>query len=217
MVNQMSNMNCPLCNEGSLTAVTRVKVFARPHGEVNVDLLFSHCDRCGSDLVTEEQSRENKKRLRAREKQYDGYLTGQQILGLRRRYNLTQKDAGKLFGGGPVAFSKYESEDIVPTDSMNKLLKVAIEFPDMVDFLAQSAGVALKGIASRRHESPDLFRDSSAFSLSPQNTPTLGKNMLGTLHPEYAKISGRFTDTTTQFGECAANDGNHQSQELEAA
>jgi HTH-type transcriptional regulator / antitoxin MqsA len=205
----MSTMTCPICNEGTLAEATRVKTFTRPHGEVSVDLLYSHCEHCGSDLVTEEQSRNNKKRMRAREKQYDGYLTGQQIFALRRRYNLTQKEAGKLFGGGPVAFSKYESEDIVPTDAMNKLLWLAINLPESVDRLATLVNIDLKGATTSPRLSMHLLRAvevESTFCKPRTNKELSIKNLLRTVHPAYEENSSKFADGTTQLGEFAANE-----------
>jgi HTH-type transcriptional regulator/antitoxin MqsA len=155
-MNEKMIEKCPLCGEGNLLLQSRVKVFPREHGEVRVELLYSHCDNCESELVTDLQSRENKKRLNAREKQYEGYLTGEQVFELRRRYNLTQKEAAVVFGGGPTAFSKYESEEIIPTNAMNKLLLVARQFPPVVQFLAGLEKVELRGIAAKKESSVNV-------------------------------------------------------------
>jgi HTH-type transcriptional regulator/antitoxin MqsA len=45
---------------------------------------------------------------------------------MRKAARLTQEDAGELFGGGPVAFSKYENDDLVPDEGMINLLRLAI-------------------------------------------------------------------------------------------
>lgn len=218
MNNQMSDHSCPICSSSNLSAAVRTKVFARPHGEVTVELLYSHCADCGSDLVTEEQSVENKKRMRAREKQYEGFLTGQQIFALRRRYGLTQKDAAKIFGGGPIAFSKYESEDIVPTEAMNKLLWLATEMPETVQRLAHAANIKLKGVAAdsnsaQRHDN----WSSLVFKINMPIHALAIPNLLCTLQPQHG-IAGEYpVELKTRFGDLAANDQVEMYRQLEAA
>lgn len=46
-----------------------------------------------------------------------------------------------MFGGGPVAFSKYESDDVMQSDAMDKLLRLAAEVPAALDKLMSDAGV----------------------------------------------------------------------------
>ena len=57
-------------------------------------------------------------------KSVDGLLTGTEICALRDKYKLTQGQAAKLFGGGPVAFSKYENDDVSQSESMDTLLRL---------------------------------------------------------------------------------------------
>jgi HTH-type transcriptional regulator/antitoxin MqsA len=64
-------------------------------------------------------------------------LTGAEILALRKRYGLTQPQAARLFGGGPVAFSKYENDDVAHSEAMDKLLRLVLRsetaFWELVD------------------------------------------------------------------------------------
>ena len=57
------------------------------------------------------------------------------IKGIRTRLGLTQEDAGKLFGGGPRAFMKYEAGDVKPSAAMQRLLYCADRFPSMLGVL----------------------------------------------------------------------------------
>jgi transcriptional regulator with XRE-family HTH domain len=43
---------------------------------------------------------------------------------------LSQKEAARVFGGGPKAFEKYESGEVVPSSSMVRLLLLAARRPD---------------------------------------------------------------------------------------
>jgi HTH-type transcriptional regulator/antitoxin MqsA len=43
----------------------------------------------------------------------------------------SQRQAGKVFGGGPTAFYKYETAKAVPSEGMANLLRLALERPDL--------------------------------------------------------------------------------------
>ena len=47
-----------------------------------------------------------------------------------RAYQLTQAQAAKLFGGGPVAFSKYENDDVAQSEAMDTLLRLVRRSPE---------------------------------------------------------------------------------------
>jgi hypothetical protein len=44
---------------------------------------------------------------------------------------VSQRQAGKVFGGGPTAFYKYETAKAVPSEGMANLLRLALERPDL--------------------------------------------------------------------------------------
>lgn len=127
---------CGACGEGSLVATQGVRS-VEYLGKSDLICQRSHkCDCCGAVLFDEADVRENRRAWLRFKKQIDNVPLGCEITAMRVRANLTQKDAGELFGGGPVAFSKYENDDLVPDDAMINLLKLAIAYPDTVTRLA---------------------------------------------------------------------------------
>lgn len=56
---------------------------------------------------------------------------------IREKLGLTQAEAGKVFGGGANAFSRYERGIAKPSTQMRKLLKLAERHPELVKELAQ--------------------------------------------------------------------------------
>jgi len=56
-------------------------------------------------------------------------LTPLVIKAIREKCSLTQRQAAELFGGGPKAFEKYESGEILPSSSMVRLLLLAAARP----------------------------------------------------------------------------------------
>ena len=116
---------CPLCGEGHVTAqVQQVKSEYKGH-EAMLPLHFQLCDHCASDFAGATEVKLNKRALMAFRKQVDGLLTGAEIVALREQYKLTQAQAARLFGGGPVAFSKYENDDVAQSEAMDTLLRLA--------------------------------------------------------------------------------------------
>lgn len=134
---------CPACRKGHLHTITRNQVFQPRGAEVTVELLASQCDACGVQTTRASQHDENLRRLAARKAQYGDVLMGEEIVTLRKRYGLTQQAAAKIFGKGKIAFSRYENEVTYPDDSTMLLLRMALEKPDSLKWLADKAGVDL--------------------------------------------------------------------------
>jgi HTH-type transcriptional regulator / antitoxin MqsA len=135
MSKTMVNEVCPACGEGSLTQRFGVDLMDYRGISSAIPTLSHLCDSCGAVLFDSADLRANKRAFVRFRKEVDMIPLGCEIEAMRRRAGLTQRDAGDFFGGGPVAFSKYESDDLVPDDAMVNLLKLAIAFPDTVDRL----------------------------------------------------------------------------------
>jgi HTH-type transcriptional regulator / antitoxin MqsA len=58
-------------------------------------------------------------RLKAR---IEGLLEPQEIRRIRKKLGLTQEQAGHLIGGGPRAFQKYETGDVLPSRAISSAL-----------------------------------------------------------------------------------------------
>ena len=155
---------CPACKAGQLHTVIRTRDF-RPRGKlVTVELLTSRCDACGVETTRAIQHGENLRRLAARKTQYGDMLLGEEIVGLRKRYGLTQLAAARVFGKGKIAFSRYENEVTYPDASTTLLLTMAIEKPNSLKWLADKAGVEIPLWRER-------CEDSVADPLNPKNMP----------------------------------------------
>jgi len=87
------------------------------------------------------ESKQNKRIVMAFRKQVDGLLTGDEITALRKQYQLTQAQAAKLFGGGPVAFSKYENDDVAQSEAMDTLLRLIRRSPAAFWALVEEKGL----------------------------------------------------------------------------
>lgn len=132
---------CPICGAGHVTDhVEQVEAEYKGH-KGQVPSHYQLCDACGSDFAGAPEMRANKRALMAFRKQVDGLLSGAEIAALRERYKLNQKQAARLFGGGPVAFSKYENDDVAHSEAMDKLLRLVLRSEEAFWALVEQEGM----------------------------------------------------------------------------
>ena len=134
---------CPICSEGHLQFCVGKNTVEHKGKSAELNMQYSVCDACGSEQADARQLRTNKRAMMAFRKQVDGLLMGAEVRALRVRLRINQAEAARIFGGGPVAFSKYESDDVVQSEAMDKLLRLAASVPAAFAHLAHEAGVAL--------------------------------------------------------------------------
>lgn len=132
---------CPICGEGHVTAQVQMVESEYKGHKAELPLHFRLCDVCTSDYAGAAESKLNKRALMAFRKQVDGLLTGEEIIALRKLYKLTQGQAARLFGGGPVAFSKYENDDVAQSEAMDTLLRLVRRSQDAFWALVEEKGM----------------------------------------------------------------------------
>jgi HTH-type transcriptional regulator/antitoxin MqsA len=136
-------MVCPICESGPLGEVQGTNSVEYKGVSQAIVMLYSVCEACGSEQLSDLQSRSNKRVMIEFKKHVEGLLTGVEVKRLRERLGISQVDAANIFGGGPVAFSKYENDDVMQSEAMDNLLRLASEVPGVKEHLAARAGVKL--------------------------------------------------------------------------
>ena len=132
---------CPICSTGSLIAQPERSEVSYQGRKGYITTHFAVCDCCNAFITDNEASRANKRAVLAFRKSVHGGLSSDEIKAIRIRYGLTQDTAQRIFGGGPKAFSKYESDDVVPAASMDKLLRIVRDHPAVMNTLFELAGL----------------------------------------------------------------------------
>jgi len=66
-------------------------------------------------------------------------VDGAELRALRDRLGISQAQAARLFGGGPVAFSTYENDDLAQSEAMDRLIRLAADVPQALRWLTQVA------------------------------------------------------------------------------
>jgi len=143
-------VSCPNCDGAELRTESSAETIRGRDGKKVVVDNYEHtvCSQCGFEFVSGTQAKANDQRIVDARRVLDGLLTSSEVLAIRKRFGLRQEDASEIFGGGRNAFSKYERGYVNQSTAMDKLLRVAHEFPEVVPFLAQIAGVELPPLQS---------------------------------------------------------------------
>ena len=134
---------CPICGEGQLLSRVGKNAVEYKGHDAELDLHYCVCDTCGSEQTDAVQLRDNKRAMIAFKKQIDGLLSGAEVRALREQLGISQAEAAKIFGGGPVAFSKYESDDVAQSEAMDKLLRLVVAMPMALGYLRRRVGLGI--------------------------------------------------------------------------
>lgn len=153
---------CPIC--GGEGFQQKISPLLETHADIsNVVEHYHHlCQSCGGDYATASDIKATRRNIIRFRKEVEKIPLGCEIRAMRLRANLTIEKAGSIFGGGPIAFSKYENDDLIPDEAMIGLLKMAIQDPGFAKKLEY---------VRNNHVSINLYSD---IHESYENTPMEG-------------------------------------------
>jgi HTH-type transcriptional regulator/antitoxin MqsA len=134
---------CSKCGSSNFEEHIEPDDFMRNGQSFSVDVAHSVCCQCGYEVIFAEQIKRNDCVLRDAWRKIDGLLTASEIVELRNKLGLTQQEAAKIFGGGINAFSKYERSEVIQSVAMDKLMRLALNIPDVLIWLKQQSGLSI--------------------------------------------------------------------------
>lgn len=126
---------CPLC-DGILEVGETEEIFEYRGKKITVKMQGEHCRPCNEGFQNNNNLKINDHNIELAKLRVDKERI-EQMKQIRKKLNLTQEEAGKVFGGGIRAFNKYENEKIKPPKSLDILMD-----------LLQSEKITLKEIIS---------------------------------------------------------------------
>jgi HTH-type transcriptional regulator / antitoxin MqsA len=146
-------MKCPTCEIGNLVPGVRdVPYVYKGKKTVIKAVKGKFCDnrKCREVVMDKEESAKTSKEMIEFNKSVNAELTPIDLLSqVREQLNLTQQQAAKVFGGGPNAFSRYESGKTKPPVALVKLFKVLNKHPDLFEEIAEGGDRAASRKAFR--------------------------------------------------------------------
>jgi HTH-type transcriptional regulator/antitoxin MqsA len=107
---------------------------------ITVDMPGWYGDRPDEGVFDPEDMKISDRALNRLKARTDGLLGPQEIKRIRKKLGLTQEIAGDLIGGGPRAFQRYESGDLLPSRAICSALVLLDRDPAALDVLTARQG-----------------------------------------------------------------------------
>ena len=127
---------CVACGEKNLIEDTRdMKQTYRGETFVIPQVHMEFCQHCGEGYFLENQTPQRVSEEFAQHRRRIDVEQSEKIHNVRRRLKLKQSDAAELFGGGAMAFSRYETGKVTPPLALVQLFKLLDKHPELLEEL----------------------------------------------------------------------------------
>ncbi len=93
---------------------------------------------CGEGVVTGKDMDVSDRQLNLLKARAENLVLPGEVRRIRKKLGLNQQRAGSLLGGGPNAFHKYESGEVLPSKAISNLLRVLEAMPEGLKILSES-------------------------------------------------------------------------------
>jgi HTH-type transcriptional regulator/antitoxin MqsA len=117
-------MSNPICPETGAPMYRGVRPMTLTYkGEsLTFDMPGWYCDQSEESIHTGEDMKISDRKLNLLKARCEKLLEPEEIRRIRKKLHLSQEEAGLLIGGGPRAFQKYESGDLLPSRAVSSAL-----------------------------------------------------------------------------------------------
>jgi HTH-type transcriptional regulator/antitoxin MqsA len=96
-----------------------------------------YCDDCDEGIHTGADMKVSDRALNLLKAHVEGLAEPEEIRRIRTKLRLSQEEAGRLIGGGPRAFQKYESADLLPSHAIVSALVLLDRNPEGLRILEE--------------------------------------------------------------------------------
>ncbi|MEO5660324.1 MAG: type II toxin-antitoxin system MqsA family antitoxin [Polaromonas sp.] len=132
----MTSPTCPETGQAMFRDVRPMTISYKMRA-ITFDMPGWYCAASDESIHTGEDMKVSDRALNRLKAQVDGLLEPEDVRRIRKRLHLTQKAAGHLIGGGPNAFQKYESGDVVVSHAVMSALLLLDRDPSGLSVLQQ--------------------------------------------------------------------------------
>lgn len=125
---------CGMCGKGALSRHTKPVEYSFRGHTFTVNQPGEWCDHCGegilsgADLLATEDEIEQKQREILQ-------ISIAELIKWRKRFGLTQHDAGLILGVGIRGYHKYEKGTAEPSEPTKKLMMILDRHPELIEEL----------------------------------------------------------------------------------
>jgi len=132
----MSNPVCPKTGAPMYRDV-RPMTLTYKGESITVDMPGWYCDSSDESIHTGKDAVVSDRVLNRLKARNEGLLEPEGIRRIRKKLGLSQTAAGQVIGGGPRAFQKYESGDLLPSRAISSALRLLDHDPEALRLLKQ--------------------------------------------------------------------------------
>lgn len=131
---QASRPSCPVCSAGTLVREVRVSRFEYRGETLTYDQPGDWCTECGEAVLTGEDMAATEQLIIDFMQRVDR-TQAEELVRIRKKLKLSQKQAAALTGGGHNAFSRYERGEAKPLPAVMHLFRLLGKHPELLDEL----------------------------------------------------------------------------------
>jgi HTH-type transcriptional regulator/antitoxin MqsA len=125
-------MNNPVCPKtgAPMHRGTRTMTLTYKGESITFDMPGWYCDTSDESIHTGQDMKVSDRMLNSLKARVEGLLEPEEIRRIRRKLAINQTEAGHMIGGGPRAFQKYESGDLLPSRAISSALVLLDHDPE---------------------------------------------------------------------------------------
>jgi HTH-type transcriptional regulator/antitoxin MqsA len=125
-------MKCPVCGGAELVRDVREAAFTYKGRVLGVPAQPGlYCPNCGEAVFNDAETTRFEAVIRPFVQAVNQEAMPE-LAQVRKRLKLSQAEAGRLFGGGAVAFSRYETGKTQPPKALTVLFKLLEKHPELL-------------------------------------------------------------------------------------
>ncbi len=118
---------------------------------ITFDMPGWYCDASNESIHTGQDMKLSDRMLNRLKARAEGLLDPEEMRRIRKKLGLTQADAGQLIGGGPRAFQKYETGDLLPSRAISSALALLDHDPSALAVLRRRQGATTVDTHAQAH------------------------------------------------------------------
>lgn len=146
----MNKFFCPNCNK-EVSYTIRENLINEYKGQiVNIKENIAVCNECGKDIYVPEIEEDNFNRLYSKYRELTGLISKDEIIKLREKYNMSQRELVAILGWGKMTINRYENGALASkshSDILKDIIKNEEKFKSIV-----SEAYELKRITEKTYE-----------------------------------------------------------------
>lgn len=129
--------DAPLCpvTGAAMHRDVRPMTLAYRRETLTFDMPGWYCDASEESIHTSADMKVSDRMLNLLKAKAERLLGPDEIRRIRKKLHLTQTQAGEIIGGGPRAFQKYETGDLLPSKAISSALVLLDHSPEAIAVL----------------------------------------------------------------------------------